>query len=61
MGIYVTSQALLSVQQPRKEKSYMIRNKESESVCRSIIFDSAIPWIVTHQAPLSMKFSRQEY
>ena len=23
--------------------------------------DSAIPWIVAHQAPLSMKFSRQEY
>ena len=23
--------------------------------------DSATPWTVAHQAPLSMKFSRQEY
>ena len=27
----------------------------------SVISDSATPWTVAHQAPLSMKFSRQEY
>ena len=26
----------------------------------SVISDSAIPWTVVYQAPLSMKFSRQE-
>ena len=29
-------------------------------VC-SVMVDSATPWIVAHQAPLSMEFSRQEY
>ena len=35
----------------------------SSLVCRvgSVISDSAIPWTVVHQAPLSMEFSRQEY
>ena len=28
---------------------------------RSVMSDSAIPWTVAHQAPLSMGFSRQEY
>ena len=28
---------------------------------RSVMFDSAIPWTIAHQAPLSMGFSRQEY
>ena len=27
----------------------------------SVVSDSASPWTVTHQAPLSMEFSRQEY
>ena len=27
----------------------------------SVVFDSATPWTVAHQAPLSMRFSRQEY
>ena len=27
----------------------------------SMVSDSAIPWTVAHQAPLSMGFSRQEY
>ena len=31
--------------------------KESHSV----VSDSVIPWAVAHQAPLFMKFSRQEY
>ena len=26
-----------------------------------VISDSATPWTVAHQAPLSMEFSRQEY
>ena len=30
-------------------------------VSRSVVSDSAIPRTVTHQAPLSMGFSRQEY
>ena len=29
-------------------------------VC-SFVSDSAIPWTVAHQGPLSMEFSRQEY
>ena len=28
---------------------------------RSVVSDSAIPWTVAHQAPPSMRFSRQEY
>ena len=28
---------------------------------QSVTFDSATPWTVAHQAPLSMGFSRQEY
>ena len=34
---------------------------QSESVSRSVMSDSATPWMVVHQAPLSMGFSRQEY
>ena len=30
-------------------------------VSSSVMFDSEAPWIVAHQAPLSMEFSRQEY
>ena len=31
------------------------------SVSRSVVSDSATPWSVTHQAPLSRGFPRQEY
>ena len=31
------------------------------SVNFSVVSDSATPWTVSHQAPLSMGFSRQEY
>ena len=31
------------------------------TVCHSVISDSATPWTVAHQAPLSMGFSRQEH
>ena len=30
-------------------------------VSRPVMSDSATPWTVAHQAPLSMGFSRQEY
>ena len=33
---------------------------KSESVSHSIVSDSVTLWTVAHQAPLSMKFSRQE-
>ena len=34
---------------------------KSESVSCSVVSDSAIPWTIARQAPLSMEFSRQEY
>ena len=36
---------------------------QSKNVCisHSVVSDSLIPWTVTHQTPLSMEFSRQEY
>ena len=34
---------------------------ESESVSYSVVSNSATPWTVAHQAPLSLEFSRQEY
>ena len=34
--------------------------KEMSSVSRSVVSDSVTPWTVTHQAPLSMEFTRQE-
>ena len=34
---------------------------EKVSVSCSVMSDSATPWTVAHQAPLSMGFSRQEY
>ena len=35
--------------------------KESESVSRSVMFDSATTWTVAWQAPLSVGFPRKEY
>ena len=32
-----------------------------QSVSRSVVSNSATPWTVAHQAPLSMEFSKQEY
>ena len=34
---------------------------KSENVGHSVVSDSATPWTVACQAPLSMEFSRQEY
>ena len=31
------------------------------SESHSVVSDSATPWTIAHQAPLSMEFSRQEY
>ena len=36
-------------------------NYQFMCVSSSVVFDSATPWTVACQAPLSMKFSRQEY
>ena len=35
--------------------------RRDKSVIHSVISDSATPWTVAHQVPLSMGFSRQEY
>ena len=40
---------------------YCILQNSSSSVSHSVESDSAIPWTVAHQAPLTMGFSRQEY
>ena len=34
---------------------------KSESVSCAVMSDSATPWTVLRQVPLSMEFSRQEY
>ena len=34
---------------------------ENESVSHSVVSDSVTPWTAVHQAPLSMRFPRQEY
>ena len=34
---------------------------ESENISGSVMCDSATPWTIARQAPLSMEFSRQEY
>ena len=31
------------------------------TLVRAVVFDSAAPWTVARQAPLSIAFSRQEY
>ena len=37
------------------------QRKEVKSVSHSVMSDSVTTWTVTHQAPLSMEFSRQEH
>ena len=39
---------------------YDSQHVESESVRHSVVSDSATPWTVVHQAPLSMEFYMQE-
>jgi len=45
----------------RYHKYHRKLSEKSESVSRSVVFDSGISWIVAHQAPLSMGFSWQDY
>ena len=45
----------------RYHKYHRKLSEKSESVSRSVVFDSGISWIVAHQAPLSMRFSWQDY
>ena len=44
-------------------KSVIRDLKVSMFACKvtSVMSDSAMPWTIAHQAPLSMEFSRQEY
>ena len=46
-----------------KKKSIPVGNThlKAKSVSYSVMSDSATPWTVAHQAPLSMGFSMQEY
>ena len=37
------------------------KSNEERNVSHSVMSDSATPWTVVHQFPLSMDFSRQEY
>ena len=39
----------------------LFMQEESESISDSVLSESATPWTVAHQVPLSMEFSRQEY
>ena len=44
------------------KKTYkFVFSKSSSSVSHSVVSDSATPWTIAHQAPLSMGFSRHEY
>ena len=38
-----------------------VTGEVKSSVGGSVMSDSATPWTVAHQAPLSMEFYRQEY
>ena len=37
------------------------KNKQTKSLNRSVVFDSATPWTIAPKLPLSMELSRQEY
>ena len=43
-----------------KKMYKFVFSKASSSVSHSVVSDSAIPWTIAHQAPLSMGFPRQE-
>ena len=51
------SQAL----QSNRTNRIAIDMKEGGSISLSVVSNSASPWTVAHQAPLSKGFSRQEY
>ena len=54
---------LLPAGDGRVDKVYTAPSSISSILCinRSVMSDSATPWTVAHQAPLSKGFSRQEY
>ena len=37
------------------------KKKQTNSLNRSVVFDSATPWTIAPKLPLSMELSRQEY
>ena len=43
------------------QNQHPTRTRELVVLVRSVVSDSATPWTVAHQAPLSMGFPRQEY
>ena len=47
----------------KAQMDYLSKLRVCACVCvsRSVVSDSATPWTVALQAPLSMGFSRQEY
>ena len=45
---------------PTSVTDFAHKESGSGSVSCSVVFDSVTPWIVAHQAPVSMGFSRQE-
>ena len=45
---------------PRKARGKQVEAcSGSETASHSVVSDSATPWTLVHQAPLSMEFSRQ--
>ena len=45
----------------KRHYTIMAHEGASLSISRSAVFDSANPWTVAHQVPLSLEFFRQEY
>ena len=60
LALYFWEAKEISYKTTAEATAKTITVKESESVSRSVLSDSAPPWTVAHQAPLSMEFSRQE-
>ena len=42
-------------------EAVVFHNLRKWKKCHSVMSDSATPWTITYQVPLSMGFSRQEY
>ena len=47
--------------QCKPEDSCVCATQSCLTLCHLVVSDSAIPWTVAHQTPLSMEFSWQEY
>ena len=52
---------VLSPYLPLVSFTWLFLSLPTTLLSHSVVSDSATPWIVAHQAPLSMGFSRQEY